>query len=56
MVMSRACLSICINSQRILETENLEIIEVLDLSALEKWVHAWGESYNANEAKREESF
>lgn len=36
--------------------ENLKIVEVLDIPTLETWITTWGESYNANEAKRQSRF
>lgn len=38
--------------ERVPTPDGLEIIEVLDLARLEQWVGAWGDSYEADEAKQ----
>jgi GNAT superfamily N-acetyltransferase len=41
---------------RVPAPDNLRIVEVLDLSTLDTWVNTWGDSYEANEAKRHSRF
>ncbi len=41
---------------RVPASENLRIVEVLDLPTLEQWVNAWGDSYRATEAMRQSRF
>jgi hypothetical protein len=42
--------------ERVPTPDGLKIVEVLDLGTLEQWVSAWGDSYEANEAKRQGRF